>query len=80
MRAVLSFHDDFLNENTIVAHYLKDKGHKAYLLPEFHCELNPTERVWGQAKVYCHAYTNITLSRLRQVIDPALDSVTVDNI
>ena len=80
MRTVLSFHDDFLNENTIVEHYLKGRGHKAYFLPKFHCELNAIERVWAQAKVYCRAYTNFTLIRLRQIIDPALDSVTVDNI
>ena len=80
MRTVLSFHDDFLNENTIVEHYLKGRGHKVYFLPKFHCELNAIERVWAQAKVYCRTYTNFTLNRLRQIIDPALDSVTVDNI
>ena len=37
---VLSFHDDFLNENTIVEPYLKGRGHK---VPKFHCELNPIE-------------------------------------
>ena len=80
MRTVLSFHEDFQKENTIVEHYLKGRGHKAFFLPKFHCELNPIERVWGQAKVYCRAYTNFTLSRLRQIMDPALDSVTVDHI
>ncbi len=33
-------------------HFLEDKGHTAYFLPKFHCELNPIERVWGQAKRY----------------------------
>lgn len=80
MRTVLSFHEDFQQENTIVEHYLKGRGHKVYFLPKFHCELNPIERVWAQAKVYCRAYTNFTLNRLRQIIDPALDSVTVDHI
>ena len=80
MRTVLSFHEDFLYENTIVEDYLKGRGHKVYFLPKFHCELNPIERVWAQAKVYCWAYTNFTLNRLRQIIDPALDTATVDNI
>ena len=80
MRTVLTFHDDLLHENTIVEDYLKDRGHKVNFLLKFHCELNPIERVWAQAKVYCWAYTNFTLNRLRQIIDPALDSVTVDNI
>ena len=77
LRTVLSFHDDFLNENTIVEH---TKGPQSILLPKFHRELNPIERVWGQAKVYCQAYTNFTLGRLQQVINPALDSITIDNI
>ncbi len=49
-------------------------------VPKFHCELNPIERVWGQAKVYSRMYTNFTLLRLRQIVDPALDSVSVDLI
>jgi len=36
--------------------------------------------VWGQAKVYSHMYMNFTLPRLRQIIDPALDSVNMDLI
>lgn len=47
---------------------------------KFHGELNPIERVWGQEKVYSHMYTNFTLLRLRQIIDPALDSVSTDLI
>ena len=80
MRTVLSFHEDFSTENTIVEEYLKSRGHQVYFLPKFHCELNAIERVWGQAKVYCRAYTNFTISRLRQIVNPALDSVSVDLI
>jgi hypothetical protein len=80
MRTVLSYHEDFATEDTIVENCLKGRGHKVYFLPKFHCELNPIERVWAQAKVYCRAYTNFTLIRLRQIMHPALDSVTVDNI
>ena len=77
MRTVLSFHEDSLHENTIVEDYLKGRGH---FLPKFHCKLNPIECVWAQAKVYCRAYKSFTLNWLQQIIDPALDSVTVDNI
>ena len=80
MRTVLSFHEDFATENNIVEEYLKSRGHQVYFLPKFHCELNAIERVWGQAKVYSRAYTNFTLSRLRQIVNPALDSVSVDLI
>ena len=80
MRVVLSNHDDFVQEKTIVEHCLERRGHLVYFLPKFHCELNAIERVWGQAKVYCRAHTNFTLVKLRQIIHPALDSVTVDLI
>ena len=80
MKTVLSFHEDYATENTIVEQYLKDRGHQVYFLPKFHCEFNPIERVGPQAKVYCRAYTNFTLPRLRQIIDPVLDSVTIDLI
>ena len=49
-------------------------------IPKFHCELNPIERVWGQAKVYSRKHSNFTLARLRQIVDPALDSVSTDLI
>ena len=80
MRVVLLNHEDFVKEKTIVEHFLHEKGHLAYFLPKFHCELNAIERVWGQAKVYCRAHTNFTLVKLRQIINPALDSVSVDLI
>ena len=80
MRTVLSNHDDFKHEKTNVEHYVESRGHIALFLPKFHCELNPIERVWGQSKRYCRAYTNFTLVKLRQIINPGLDSVTVDLI
>lgn len=80
MRVVLANHYDFQQEKTIVEHYLDGRGHKVIFLPKFHCELNPIERVWGQAKVYTRKNTNFTLQRLRQIINPALDSVTLDLI
>ena len=51
MKIVLSFHDDFRTEKTLVEKFLIDEGHKVIFL-KFHCELNPIERVWGQAKCY----------------------------
>ena len=80
MRIVLSNHEDFANEKTIVEQYLHGRGHFTYFLPTFHCELNAIERVRAQAKVYCRAHTNFTLVKLRQIINPALVSVSVDLI
>ena len=80
MWVVLSNHEDFRTEKTIVKHFLTDRGHLLYFIPKFHCELNPIERVWGQAKVYIRKYTNFTIQRLREIINPGLDSVSTDVI
>ena len=54
--------------------YLIDRGHQVYFLPDFHWEVNPREHVWAWAKVYCRAYTTVTMT---QIVNPALDSVSV---
>lgn len=80
MRTILSNHYDFSNEKTVVEHFLFNRGHQVIFIPKFHCELNPIERVWGQAKRYTRSYTNFTLPGLKKIIEPALDSVTIDKI
>ena len=50
MHIVLSCHDDFRTEKTLVEKFISNEGHQVEFLPKFHCELNPIERVWGQAK------------------------------
>lgn len=80
MRVVLSHHYDFENEKTIIEKYLEDKGFRVIFIPKFHCEFNPIERVWGQAKVFTRKYTTFKIVRLRQILNPALDSVEVDLI
>ena len=61
MRVVLSNHENFLTERTIVEHFLVNRGHTVHFIPKFHCELNPFERVWCQAKVYTRMHTHFTL-------------------
>ena len=58
MRTVLANHEDFRTEKTLVEHFLTNRGHKVFLIPKFHCELNPIERVWGQAKKFTRSHTN----------------------
>ena len=51
MREVLGSHCDFKNEKSRVERYLsEDCGHIVYMLPKYHCELNPIECVWAQVK------------------------------
>ena len=80
MRKELASHDDFKNEKTKIEHYLNNCGHCCMLLPKFHCEINPIERCWSQAKRYVRAYTNYTIRGLRQNVPDGLDSVTLENI
>ena len=80
MRTILSNHEDFATEKTQVEHYVNGRGLQCYFLPKFHCELNRIEQVWGQSKAYCRAHTNFILVKLREILNPALDSVTVDLI
>ena len=51
-----------------------------YMLPKFHCELNPIECVWAQAKRYSKAYCKYSIKSLRNVSPPALDSITLESM
>ena len=50
MRRVLSLQPDFQCEKPLLQLLIEKAGHKCLFLPKFHCELNPIEMVWGQAK------------------------------
>ena len=81
IREVLNSHPDFKNEKSMIERFLvEEKGHIMYMLPKFHCELNPIERVWAQAKQYARAYCKYSIRSLRNTIMPALDSVTMENV
>ena len=52
MQADLDSHPDFMNEislTTIERYLVEEKYHIIYMLPKFHCELNPIERMWVQS-------------------------------
>ena len=52
MRLVLRNHADFKHEKTALEHLVQEKRQRAIYLPKFHCELNPIERVWGEASFF----------------------------
>ena len=81
MKEVLGNFPDFKYEKSRIERILTEKyGHIVYMLPKYHCELNPIERVWAQAKRYTKAYCKYSLPSLRNMIIPAIDTVTLDNI
>jgi hypothetical protein len=50
MQRLLSLQTDFKNEKPLLQLIIEGAGHTCLFLPKFHCELNPIELVWGQAK------------------------------
>ena len=80
MRLVLGAHTDFKYEKIALEHFMQERGHRAIFLPKFHCELNPIERVWGEARRYSRAHCDYSFAGLKQTIIPALESVQVDTI
>ena len=73
MREVLKSHPDFKNEKSAIECFLvEERGHLMNMLPEFHCELNPIERVWAQAKHHTQAYYKYNIKSLCNTINPAL--------
>ena len=81
MREVLRSHCDFKNEKSRVEMYLSENcGHIVYMLPKYHCEFNPFERVLAQAMRYTKAYYNYHIQSLQNKIVPALESVSHESI
>jgi len=77
---ILRQHQDFKEEKCRIERLLDDHKHIAYFLPKYHCELNPIERVWAQAKCYSKAYCKYSTVSLRNNVVPALESVSLDSI
>ena len=71
-----------LKEMTVskVVGHIATRGHRCLILPKFHCELNPIERVWCRAKLYARNQCDYTFQHLRRTVQPALDSVTTDDV
>ena len=80
MRLVLGSHADFKNEKTALEYFMHEKGQRTIFLPKFHCELNPIERVWGEAKRFTRSHCNYSFAGLDHTIIPALEFVKLDTI
>ena len=80
MRLVLGGMHDFKYERTKLEKYLKERDHRVIFIPKFHCELNPIERVWGEAKRYTRSHCDYTFATLDKTVGPALDSVGIGKI
>ena len=76
----LNTFEDFKNEKSRVAREIARHGHRILFIPAFHPELNPIERVWGLAKAYAREHCDYTFRGLQNIITPAFNNVTLDNM
>ena len=70
------FMHNFKVQKTRVEELISKHGHRCIFLPKYHCELNPIERVWGQAKRFTRGNCDYTYPGLEKTIVPALESVS----
>jgi hypothetical protein len=80
MRKKLKDMHDFKYEKTKVEKYISGRGHRCIFIPQYHCELNPRERVWGHAKQYTRKDCDYSYPGLERTMGPALNSVPTDLI
>jgi len=50
MQKLIANQQDFKDEKPLIQLIIEKAGHRCWFLPKFHCELNPIEMYWGQAK------------------------------
>lgn len=77
---VLAEQPDFQEEVTMLEDLLRKRGHMVKFTPKFHCELQPIELYWAQAKRKARESCNYSIVSLRKCIEPALDSVSLSTI
>lgn len=80
MKREISSHPDFKEEKTKIEHFLNSKGYACIFLPKFHCELNPIEHCWSQAKQYTRAHCKYNIAGLCRNVPLGLDIVSNENI
>ena len=50
------------------------------MLPKFHCEMNPIERCWAQAKRFTRSNCKYSIERLRKNIPRSFETISITNI
>ena len=59
MYRVLALQEDFRSEKPLIQSLIEKAGHVCLFLPQFHCELNPIEMLWGYRK-HCVCYSSFS--------------------
>lgn len=79
-RNVLAAQRDFCEQKGQLREELEARGQVVLFLPKFHCELNPIEAYWCQAKWYCRENCDYSFSGLRVLVPESLASVSNSSI
>ena len=80
MEKELSSQEDFATEPSLVEKIARNAGHFATFLPKFHCECNPIEQLWAEAKRVTRPRCNYSITALTSYVNPALNDVPIDRI
>ena len=76
----LSSHPVFANKPSLAEKIATDAGHRCIFLPKFHCECNPIEQLWAEAKRETRRRCNYSITGLLAHVEPALDAAPLDRI
>ena len=76
----LSSHPDFATELSLAEKIATDAGHHCIFLPKFHCECNPIEQLWAEAKRETRKHCNYSITGLLANVEPSLNAVPLDRI
>ena len=79
-RHCMASHPDFLAQKSILEETIEAAGHICFLLPKYHCELNPIESYWGAAKRFARFNCDYTFTGLQACVPKSLDSVPLTSI
>ena len=77
---ILSNQPDFQEQRSMLQELVEDSNHLFILLPKFHCEFNPIEMYWGDAKRYARNNCDYTWTNLRKIVPEALNQVGISKI
>ena len=75
-----TYSQDFKDKTTLLQELVESLGHICIYLPKFHCELNPIESCWCQAKNVLRAHCNGSIVGLQKIIPESLDGIPMDTI
>ncbi|KAH7922696.1 hypothetical protein BV22DRAFT_1016841 [Leucogyrophana mollusca] len=79
-RRVLFNEPDFVNVESRLETFCRERDFSVLFLPKFHCKLNFIEQCWGFAKrVYCHYPPSSKEVDLERNVITALDSVPLES-